>query len=114
MADAEQGADALSEIDFTNLCRRFGLPLPTRQAVRVEPGGRRRYLDAEWRLADGRILAVEVDGAYHLEARQWSADQLRQNEVVIGGTLVLRFPSNIVRNEPELVADQLRRFLAER
>ena len=45
VADISQGAHALSEIDFARLCRR-GLPEPARQAVRVEPGGRRRYLDA--------------------------------------------------------------------
>lgn len=109
--DIAQGAEALSEIDLRRLCRRYGLPLPTHQAVRVEPNGRRRYLDAQWRLPDGRILAVEVDGAYHLAPEQWISDQLRQNHVVIGGTVVLRFPSIVVRDCPELVAAQLRALL---
>jgi hypothetical protein len=110
--DIAQGAQALSEIDFVRLCRRHGLPTPARQAVRVGPGGRRRYLDAEWLLPDGRRVAVEVDGALHLSARQWQADQLRQNEIVLDGTLVLRFPSVVVRADPELVSAQLRRVLA--
>ncbi len=114
LADIAQGADALSEIDFGRLCRRYGLPRPTRQAVRVEPNGRRRYLDVEWRLPDGRVVAAEIDGALHLCVRRWVDDQLRQNEVVIGGTLVLRFPSIVVRTEPERVADQLRRALCPR
>ena len=62
--DIEQGAQAMSEIDFVRLCRHAGLPAPTRQAVRVEPGGRRRYLDAEWVRSDGRRVVVEVDGAF--------------------------------------------------
>lgn len=107
--DIAQGAQALSEIDLRRLCRNFGLPLPTHQTVRVEPSGRRRYLDAQWRLSNGRIIAVEVDGAIHLAPRRWVDDQLRQNEIVIGGTLVLRYPSIVVRDEPQLVADQLRR-----
>ena len=111
VADIAQGAGALSEIDLRRLCRRFGLPLPTHQAVRVEPNGRRRYLDAEWRLPDGRVVAVEVDGAYHLAPQQWINDQLRQNRIVIGGTMVLRFPSILVRDNPELVAEQLRAVL---
>ncbi|MCW2497905.1 MAG: hypothetical protein JWQ77_3829 [Jatrophihabitans sp.] len=111
VGDIEQGADALTEIDFVRLCRRYGLPRPTQQAVRVTRGGRRRYLDAEWCLADGRIVAVEVDGAHHIAASQWSADQLRQNEIVLGGTLVLRFPAVVVREEPWVVAEQLRRAL---
>jgi very-short-patch-repair endonuclease len=79
--------------------------------VRAEPGGRRRYLDAEWRCRDGRVVAAEVDGALHLTPRRWWDDQLRQNELTIAGTLVLRFPSAVVRAEPALVADQLRRLL---
>jgi hypothetical protein len=109
--DIAMGAQALSEIDFVALCRRNGLPIPTLQAIRVEPGGRRRYLDAEWRRRDGRRVAAEVDGALHLSARRWYDDQLRQNEIVLGGTLVVRFPSVVVRTEERLVADQLRRAL---
>ncbi|MDT4915660.1 MAG: hypothetical protein QOH89_360 [Pseudonocardiales bacterium] len=109
--DIAQGAQALSEIDFVQLCRRYQLPVPTLQAVRVEPTGRRRYLDAEWRRSDGRVIAVEVDGALHLSAQRWYDDQLRQNEAVLGGTMVLRFPSVVVRDSPALVAAQLRRIL---
>jgi hypothetical protein len=109
--DIGQGAEALSEIDFARLCRRFSLPRPTHQAVRVEPSGRRRYLDAEWTRADGRCVAAEVDGALHLAPRRWWDDQFRQNELTISGALVLRFPTVVVRTEPALVADQLRRAL---
>jgi len=112
--DIAMGAQALSEIDFVRLCRRNGLPAPVQQAVRVEPSGRRRYLDAEWRLRDGRRVAVEVDGAVHLAPRRWFDDQLRQNELSLSGTLVLRYPSVIVRTEPKLVVQQLRRALLPR
>lgn len=109
--DIAQGAQALSEIDFARLCRRAGLPEPSRQSVRAEPSGRRRYLDVEWVLTHDRRLVVEVDGALHLAAERWWKDQLRQNEVVISGERVLRFPSVIVRCEEPLVVDQLRRAL---
>jgi hypothetical protein len=111
VADIAQGADALSEIDFVRLCRRFGLPASIQQAVRNERGGRRRYLDASWRRRDGRLVVVEVDGALHLSARRWWDDQLRQNEITLGDALVLRFPSVIVRTQPGVVAAQLRRAL---
>ena len=111
VADISQGAEALSEIDFGRLCARFGLPRPVRQSIRAEPSGRRRYLDAEWSLPDGRRVAAEVDGALHLTPQRWYDDQLRQNEIVLAGTMVLRFPSVVVRHEPELVAAQLRRAL---
>ena len=112
--DIGMGAQALSEIDFTRLCRRARLPEPTRQQVRVEPGGRRRYLDGEWDLGDGRRVVAEVDGAVHLAPRRWFDDQLRQNELALSGSMVLRFPSVVVRHEPELVIAQLRRALRSR
>jgi hypothetical protein len=111
IADIAQGSQALSEIDFVRLCRRFGLPPPMQQTVRHERGGRRRYLDATWRRSDGRLVVVEIDGALHLNPRRWWDDQLRQNEITLGDAIVLRFPSVVVRTQPELVAAQLRRAL---
>lgn len=111
VADIGQGSQALSEIDFYALCRRHRLPLPDRQTIRREPSGRRRYLDASWRRADGRLVVAEVDGALHLTVRRWWDDQLRHNELSLGDALVLRFPSAVVRTEPTLVAAQLRRAL---
>jgi hypothetical protein len=110
-ADIEGGSQALSEIDFVRLCRRHRLPEPVRQRLRREPDGRRRYLDASWRRADGRLVVAEVDGALHLIARRWWEDQLRQNELALADALVLRYPSVVVRTEERLVVRQLRRAL---
>lgn len=109
--DIGLGAHALSEIDFARLCRRRGLPRPSRQSVRTLSRGRRRYLDAEWTRDDGRRVVAEVDGALHLAADRWWDDQLRQNELAISDDLVLRFPSAVVRCEEPTVADQLARAL---
>jgi len=109
--DIAGGAQALSEIDFRGLCRRNRLPRPIQQRVRQEPSGRRRYLDASWRRADGRLVVVEVDGALHLNQARWWDDQLRQNELALADALVLRFPSVIVRAEEATVVRQLRRAL---
>jgi very-short-patch-repair endonuclease len=79
--------------------------------VRRDRSGRRRYLDAAWRRADGKLVVVEVDGALHLTPRRWWDDQLRQNELSLADALVLRFPSAVVRAQPELVTDQLRTAL---
>jgi hypothetical protein len=111
VADIAGGSQALSEIDFVQLCRRARLPLPHQQQVRRDGSGRRRYLDAGWRRVDGRLVVVEVDGAVHLSPRRWWDDQLRQNELTLSDALVLRFPSVIVRTEPGLVARQLRQAL---
>lgn len=109
--DVSQGAHALSEIDFVRLCRRHQLPTPSQQAVRVDDQGRRRYLDAWWTRGDGRHVAVEVDGAIHLNVESWRDELLRQNDIVLSGVILLRFPSVVVRHEPEVVVTQLRRAL---
>jgi hypothetical protein len=111
VGDIAMGAEALSEIDFARLCRRYGLPAPRRQSVRVDRHGRRRYLDAEWVRPDGRRVVVEIDGALHLTPLRWYDDQLRQNEVVLDGSIVLRFPSVVMRTEEALVVAQLHRAL---
>ena len=111
LLDIASGSQALSEIDFVLLCRRFRLPMPIRQAVRTDRGGRRRFLDASWRRADGRLVVVEVDGALHLTVSNWWADQERQNWLALGDALILRFPSWAVRYDEYTVVQQLRAAL---
>jgi hypothetical protein len=108
VADIEGGAQALSEIDFARLCRRYGLPAPDLQERRTDASGRVRYLDAYWKRWR---LHVEVDGAHHMDVRQWAADMRRQNEVWIAGDRILRFPAWLIRARPHEVADQLRAAL---
>ncbi|MGC4804786.1 DUF559 domain-containing protein [Micromonospora sp. DT233] len=107
-ADAAGGAHSLAELDFLGLVRRAGLPEPTRQKVRYDSTGRRRYLDAyfdEWQ------VHVEIDGGQHLDPRQAWADMLRQNALWVDGDRVLRFPSWAVRSRPQEVVAQLRAAL---
>jgi hypothetical protein len=109
--DMTGGPQALDGIDLPLLCRRHGLPPPARQLLRPEPSGRRRYLHAGWPRADSRLVVVEVDGALQLSRRQWWAEPEQAPEFVAGGATVLRFTSAVVRAEPRLVAEQLRRAL---
>jgi hypothetical protein len=109
--DIAGGSQALSEIDVLRLCQRYRLPAPLRQAIRREPDGKRRYLDATWRRADGRLVVAEVDGALHLAVSNWWADQERQNWLALGDALVLRFPSWAVRHDEATVSRQLRMAL---
>jgi hypothetical protein len=104
LTDIAGGALALSEIDFVGLCRRFRLPMPDLQERRRDADGRTRYLDAYWREWQ---VHVEVDGAHHMDVRQWAADMLRQNQVWIAGDRVLRFPAWLLRTRPADVAAQL-------
>ncbi|MFG3703379.1 DUF559 domain-containing protein [Micromonospora sp. NPDC047670] len=107
-ADAAGGAHSLAELDFLGLVRRAGLPEPTRQAVRRDAAGRRRYIDVwfgRWR------VHVEVDGGQHLDPSTAWADMRRQNDLWIDGDRVLRFPAWAVRQDPQAVIDQLRTAL---
>jgi len=109
LADIAGGAQALSELDFARLARRYSLPEPDRQVMRVDAHGQRRWLDAFW---DKARLVVEVDGLWHMEAAAWWADMRRDNDLIISGLRVLRFPAFAVRDNPGIVAGQIRAALA--
>lgn len=95
--DVCDGVHSLGELDFGRLCRMWRLPPPTRQAIRETPGGR-LYLDVEW--ADVGLV-VEIDGGHHALALHPVDDVWRQNEVVLGRSLVLRIPVLGLRLAPE-------------
>ena len=114
--DVCDGAHSLGELDFTGLCRRYGLPPPTRQVVRTGRDGR-VYLDASW---DDIGLVAEIDGGHHFSALSPVLDALRQNDVVLDDALVLRIPVLGLRLMEEKFMGQvvegfvLRRRLARR
>jgi len=110
IGDLATGAESLGELDFAGLCRRHGLPEPTRQRVVHHPGGR-YYLDADW---EEWGVAVEIDGDAHRDAKTWVDDAWRHNEVVITGRVVLRFPQVTVRVDPARVMAQTRAALVRR
>lgn len=112
IADIEGGAEALSEIDFGGLCRRYGLGEVVRQQVRLDGRGRRRYLDGEIVGRTGKRLPFEIDGAVHMIADHFWSDLERQNELLIAKSFPLRFSSYATRFQQERVADQVARAMA--
>ncbi|WP_425956275.1 hypothetical protein [Xylanimonas sp. McL0601] len=112
LADIAGGADSLAEIDFARLCRAASLPEPTRQSVRLDARGRRRFLDVEWRLGGGRRLVVEIDGIGHMERDRWYDDLLRDAEIGADArTIRIRLPAMAARYEPDRVAAIVRHHL---
>jgi very-short-patch-repair endonuclease len=109
VADVCDGIHSLGELDFASLCRRHGLPRPSRQVVRTTREGR-IYLDVEW---DEIGLVVEIDGGHHGIALNPVDDALRQNEVVIGGSRVLRIPVVGLRIAADTFMDQVVRAHAQ-
>ncbi|MGC5166980.1 hypothetical protein [Luteimicrobium sp. DT211] len=113
LLDVMGGAQSLEEIDFARLCRRAGLPEPSRQERRRDSRGKVRFLDVEWRLRDGGRLVVEVDGVGHLAHEQWYDDLLRDAELGSDAeTVRIRILAGAARHEPDRVLAIVRRHLS--
>jgi very-short-patch-repair endonuclease len=102
-SDIADGAHSLGELDFASMCRRRGLPAPSRQVVREGPKGR-IYLDVRW---DDVGLVVEIDGSQHLQGLSVTDDNLRQNAVTLQGDLILRIDLVGLRLHAEEFLDQV-------
>lgn len=111
LVDIEGGAQALSEVDFAAMCRRNDLPAPTRQVIRADQDGRRRYVDVELRSKRGKSWLIEIDGAAHQLVDSYWRDMSRANNIVIGGDSMLRFPTVALYLDEKAVARQLRAAL---
>jgi very-short-patch-repair endonuclease len=101
--DIASGAQSLGELDFAAMCRRRGLPEPTRQVLRRGPRGK-IYLDVEW---EDIGLVVEIDGSQHVVGMAPTDDALRSNAVVLGRRMVLRMTLLGLRLTPEEFMDQV-------
>ncbi|HET9500482.1 MAG TPA: hypothetical protein VFO98_09490 [Marmoricola sp.] len=101
--DIADGAQALSELDFSRLCRQRGLPPPDRQVIRRGPRGR-VYLDCYW---VGFRLVVEIEGIHHDAPENAVDDSLRQNALSIRDNVVLRIPVIGIRTCPDEFMDQV-------
>ncbi len=107
--DVCDGAQSLGELDFGRWCRRYRLPRPRRQTLRVLDRGRASiaFLDVEF---DG--LVVEIDGAQHLFGLTPVEDALRANDLVLAGKeRVLRLPVLGLRLAPDAFMAQVARGL---
>jgi hypothetical protein len=64
-------------------------------------GGRWRKLDAGWREI---LFGIETDGwANHCGRARWEDDLSRQNDLVVDGWTLLRFPYNEIKYRPDPV-----------
>lgn len=102
------GAQSFAEVRVDRMCLKHGLPYPDRQTERMDASGRRRFTDAEWRLSDGRVVILEVDGGFHMEVVHWENDIVRERDLVATGAVVLRCTDRELIDEPGRVASSLR------
>ena len=107
LGDIAGGAQSVAEIDIRRMCRAFRLAPPARQVKRRDSGGRIRFTDCEWVLADGRTLVLEVDGAFHMDVDHWEDDIARQRALTDPHRIVVRCTSRELRDDPGRVARDL-------
>ncbi len=107
LADVAGGAQSGAELAVGSMCRKFAIPLPHRQRVRTDRGGKRRWTDCEWDLPDGTTLVLEVDGSFHTEVRQWGDDMKRARRLTTRRRLVVRCSAYELRHEAAEVAADL-------
>ncbi len=106
--DIDGGSHSFAELDVARKCLVFGLVPPTRQRIRYDATGRRRYLDLEWELPDGTVIILEIDGSFHLRTDNWWRDMKRERKIVIRGPKVLRCSTIEARLEFADIAYDLR------
>jgi len=110
LLDLQGGVQSLAELDFARMCREAGLPEPDRQVVHGLGDGQ-AVVDVEWIEYD---LIVEIDGVQHRAAPMVVADAIRQNDLTIRRSAVLRIPVLGLRTEPARFLDQVRTALISR
>jgi hypothetical protein len=101
------GAQSVAELDVRRMCRKHGLAQPSRQVKRYDADGRLRFTDCEWPLPCGRVLVLEVDGAFHMEAQQWEDDIVRQRALAGTDRVIVRCTSREVRDGSATLARDL-------
>jgi hypothetical protein len=110
LAEIDGGSHSRAELDVARMCRRHGLPRPERQVRRRDATGRLRLTDCEWRLGHGRVVILEVDGAFHMEVEHWEDDLARHRSLSAQGRIVVRATAREVRDEGQRVAADLIRL----
>ena len=104
--DVAGGAHSLAEVDLRKACRDHGVQPPRSQRARFDRGGRKRYTDAEWTLANGAVVVLEVDGAFHDDAQQGTLDRRRNRRLTSTTRIVVQCSAWEIRHEPwEVMAD---------
>lgn len=110
VTDLLGGVRSLGELEFARMCRRRGLPEPSRQVIRRGRDGR-YYLDVAW---EPWGVVVEIDGIQHGWATSVVSDALRHNAVTLDRAVVLRLPLLGLRVAPDAFFGQIIEALASR
>lgn len=105
--DVGGGADSVAEVDLRRACREFGIVPPRAQRPRRDRGGKLRYTDCEWKLADGRTLVLEIHGGFHDDVLQAAADRRRNRKLSTPDRIVVTCSAYELRYEAWEVIEDL-------
>ncbi len=103
----DAGAHSGAELEIGRLCRRFEMPQPARQKRRKDRWGRPRWTDAEWDLADGHTIVLEVEGGFHMDVLEAAADARRSRRLTTRTRTVVRCTAYELIHEATEVAIDL-------
>lgn len=103
----DAGAHSGAELELGRMCRRFGMPQPTRQRRRRDRWGRPRWTDAEWDVAGGYTIVLEVEGGFHMDVLEAMADARRARRLTTRTRTVVRCTAYELMHEMTEVAVDL-------
>lgn len=105
--DLEGGAQSLAEVDVKKACQEFGVVQPARQTRRRDRAGRTRFTDCEWRLPDGRVVVLEVDGSFHDDILEATDHRARNRKLTTTTRVVVQCSAYEIRYEAWDVMEDL-------
>jgi very-short-patch-repair endonuclease len=103
LADVTDGVQSMGELDFARMCRRHGLPSPSRQVWRRLPDGR-ACLDVYF---EEFGVVIEIEGIHQAAVASVIGDSARQNWLTIANEKVLRIPVAGLRSHEDLFMGQV-------
>jgi hypothetical protein len=108
--DIRRGVHSMPELDFARLCRRHGLPEPTRQVKRRSSQGA-AFVDAAF---EEYGVAVEIQGAGHAVLDRMMLDEVRFLDLALQGDVTIPVSTATLRLDPEPFMMGLARLLRAR
>lgn len=107
MSFVDAGAHSGAELEVGRMCRRFEMPQPNRQVRRLDRFGRPRWTDAEWEIAGGKVVVLEVEGGFHIDVVEAAADARRSRRLTTPNRIMVRCTAYELVHEMEEVAVDL-------
>ena len=109
IGEVQEGIRSVAEADFHDLLKRARVPIPLFNARILAGNTFVAEADAWWQRAG---VAAEVDSReWHLSPADWKRTMQRHAAMTAHGILVLHFTPTMIRQEPAIVVQQVRKAL---